>query len=170
MKDLQQNLFFFKTTKFERFWQHSQKAFHNELWKKLDVIGFFDLTIDWLQSYLWNQKFPVSLDSSFSEYFMQYMGRINTWSNTWSNPHSGAFPVICQWLISVCQLYYVSLHCESMFFCNHPSQKKYEALNYWFIEIRFSQSVHSIMFKYLFKKCPHNLNEVVEMAPEEPTV
>ena len=48
-----------------------QKAFdtinHDILSKKLSIIGFFDHTVKWFQSYLSNPKFTVNLENSFSE-------------------------------------------------------------------------------------------------------
>ena len=48
-----------------------QKAFdtinHGILLKKLSIIGFFDHTVEWFQSYLSNRKFMVNVENSFSE-------------------------------------------------------------------------------------------------------
>ena len=48
-----------------------QKAFdpiiRDILSKKLNIIGFYDHTVKWFQSYLSNHKFTVNLEDSFSE-------------------------------------------------------------------------------------------------------
>ena len=48
-----------------------QKAFdtisHDTLLNKLSIIGFFDHTVKWFQSYLSNRKFTVNLENPFSE-------------------------------------------------------------------------------------------------------
>ena len=49
-----------------------QKAFdainHDILLKKLNIIGFFDHTVKWFQSYLSNRKFTVNLKNCFSKF------------------------------------------------------------------------------------------------------
>ena len=51
--------------------KYLQKAFdtinHGILLKKLSIIGFYDHTVKWFQSYLSNRKFTVYLENSFSE-------------------------------------------------------------------------------------------------------
>ena len=48
-----------------------QKAFdtinYDILLKKLSIISFSNQTVKWFQSYLWNRKFTINLENSFSE-------------------------------------------------------------------------------------------------------